>query len=524
MYSFKHSKSNNKLKQLALDTNNNRVVDYFNADSDRFNTMSAKAANILIDYSKNNITLPILDELLLLAKESGLKQKISLMYGGAKINATENRPALHTALRRDPKQALKVEDQDVMKDVERALNHLESFTEQVRNGSWLGYNANKIKNIINIGIGGSDLGPSMVCQALCEYQTSELEVFFVSNVDGLDLNQILARVKPEETMFIISSKSFSTQETMLNAYSAKQWFIDNTNYKESYIAKHFVAVTTNIKAAQDFGIAAQNIFEFWNWVGGRYSLWSSTGLPIALSIGFSAFTELLAGARAMDEHFASAPFSQNLPVILALVGIWHINFQASKAHAIIPYNQCLNQLPAFLQQLDMESNGKSVDVNGEFIDYDTAPIVWGQTGANGQHAFFQLLHQGSQNVPVDFIASIKHNEKTSQHNKALLTNMLSQAQALMIGCSDSEQPFKVCEGNKSSNMILLDEISPANIGSLVALYEHKVFTQGVIWNINSFDQWGVELGKKLALTMSADDRNGVEHDGSTQALLNLINV
>jgi glucose-6-phosphate isomerase len=524
MYSFNHSKSYKVLKQLALNTDRDRITDYFNTNSKRFEEMSAKANNILIDYSKNKITKPVLNELLSLADESDLQQKISSMYNGSIINSTENRPALHTALRRDANQALSVAGQDVMKDVSKALAHIEVFCDQVREGAWLGYNGNCIKNIVNIGIGGSDLGPSMVCQALCEYQTSALTVYFVSNVDGLDLNQVLVQLKPEETMFIISSKSFATQETMLNARSAKQWFVDNTEYKESYIAKHFVAVTTNIEAAQEFGIALENIFEFWDWVGGRYSLWSSTGLPIALSIGFSAFSELLAGARSMDEHFCNTPFSQNLPVLLALIGIWHINFQGSNAHAVIPYNQCLNQLPAFLQQLDMESNGKSVDVNGEFIDYDTAPVVWGQTGANGQHAFFQLLHQGSQNIPVDFIASIKHNVETPAHNKALLTNMFSQAQALMVGCNDDEYSYKVCLGNKSSNTILLDDVSPTSIGSLIALYEHKVFTQGVIWNINSFDQWGVELGKKLALQMNDEKLSKVEHDGSTQALLNLINM
>ncbi|MEM5529063.1 glucose-6-phosphate isomerase [Gammaproteobacteria bacterium AS21] len=524
MYSFSHSKSYRKLKQLALNSERDRIADYFKSDSERFINMSAKANSILIDYSKNKITEPVLKELLLLADESELQQKISLMYSGDHVNCTEGRPALHTALRRELSESLNVAGQDVMHDVSKALAHIEAFCDQVRGGTWLGYNGNRIKNIVNIGIGGSDLGPSMVCQALCEYQTSELDVYFVSNVDALDLNQVLVRLKPEETMFIVSSKSFATQETMLNAHSAKQWFVDNTAYKESYIAKHFVAVTTNIAAAQDFGIALENIFEFWDWVGGRYSLWSSTGLPIALSIGFCAFSELLAGARSMDEHFLNTPFSKNLPVLLALIGVWHINFQGSNAHAVIPYNQCLNQLPAFLQQLDMESNGKSVDVEGRYIDYDTAPIVWGQTGANGQHAFFQLLHQGSQNVPVDFIASIKHNIHTASHNKALLTNMFSQAQALMLGCNDAEYSYKVCLGNKSSNMILLDDISPTSIGSLIALYEHKVFTQGVIWNINSFDQWGVELGKALALRMNSAEFEHVEHDASTQALLDLINM
>ncbi|WP_372982508.1 glucose-6-phosphate isomerase [Marinobacter sediminum] len=517
------SMSWSKLEQLANETGNDRIADYFKADPDRFDKMSLRVGELFLDYSKNKISPHVMDALQEMAKHSPLQRRREQMFSGEAINVTEERPVLHIALRNLGDKPIVVNGRDVMPDVRVSLEKLESFTEQVRSGQWLGYTGKRIRDVVNIGIGGSDLGPSMVCRALLDYQHPDLSVHFISNVDGRHLKKVLKRLDPETTLFVVSTKTFSTQETLLNANSAKRWFQEQTRSTTADMGRHFVAVSTNIEAATEFGIREDSIFEFWDWVGGRYSLWSSIGLPIALSIGYDAFIELLDGAFTMDQHFLNAPLEANMPVLLALVGIWNINFLGAETQAIIPYDQALHQLPAFLQQLDMESNGKSVDIDGNQVSHATGPIVWGQTGSNGQHAFFQLLHQGTRFVPIDFIASLKADDETKDHHFALLTNMLAQANAFMNGDTQDNQ-FASCPGNRPSNVLLLDELSPRNLGSLIALYEHKVFVQGSIWNINSFDQWGVQLGKRLANAISRDiDGKRNEFDPSTQGLMAIVN-
>ena len=520
MYSPATSDIWSKLQQLAEHTKSDQILDYFAKNPDRFNEMSMKVAGLFVDFSKNKITDDVLAELMALAAQSPLAEKIQQMLSGERINTSEDRPVLHTALRNRSNKPVLVDGVDVMPGINAALKHIQSFSDNIRSGNWLGYSGKPIRNIINIGIGGSDLGPNMVCRALLEFQHPKLKFYFVSNVDSSHIQKTLKNLNPEETLFIISSKTFSTQETQLNAHTSKKWFLESCHSPDQYISQHFVAVSTNIEAAIDFGIAKENIFEFWDWVGGRYSLWSSIGLPIAMSIGFAGFVKLLDGAHEIDQHFATAPFSENLPVILALIGIWHINFQGADTQAVIPYDQALHQFPAFLQQLDMESNGKSVDIAGRSLDYATGPIVWGQTGSNGQHAFFQLLHQGTRFVPIDFIACLNRDTETPEHNVALLTNMLAQAEAFMVGSNKDAQNHSYCPGNKPSNTLLIDDLTPKNMGALIALYEHKVFVQGVIWNINSFDQWGVQLGKKLAADMTATEITA--HDPSTSGLLAMV--
>lgn len=511
-----------KLEQLAGETRGDRIGHYFQADPARFEKMSLRLGELLLDYSKNKISAPVMDALLELAEQSPLREQREKMFSGAAINVTENRPVLHVALRNCGDDPIVVDGRNVMPDVRASLDKIRNFTQQVRTGEWLGCTGKRIRNVVNIGIGGSDLGPSMVCQALLDYQTPDLSVHFISNVDGRHLKNVLKGLDPETTLFVVSTKTFSTQETLLNANSAKRWFKANTKSANADIGQHFVAVSTNIEAAKKFGIREDSIFQFWDWVGGRYSLWSSIGLPIALSIGYEAFTELLEGAFAMDQHFLGAPLEANMPVILALVGIWNINFLGAETQAIIPYDQALHQLPAFLQQLDMESNGKSIDINGKPVSHATGPIVWGQTGSNGQHAFFQLLHQGTRFVPIDFIASLKPDDDTKEHHFALLTNMLAQANAFMNGDTQNEH-YASCPGNRPSNTLLLDELSPRNLGALIALYEHKVFVQGAIWNINSFDQWGVQLGKRLAVEISRDlEQKSNQYDASTQGLMEIV--
>jgi glucose-6-phosphate isomerase len=520
MYNPLRTKAWQKLEKLAQQSQSDLIVDYFAKYPGRFDKMSQKVEGLFVDYSKNKISPSVLSELLKLAQESPLQSKIEQMYSGDQINASEARPVLHTALRNRSNSAVMVDGQNIMPQINAALQRIEIFSDAVRNGKWLGFSGQRIKNIVNIGIGGSHLGPNMVCRALLDYQHHQLRCFFVSNVDSSHIQKTLKYLKQEETLFIVSSKSFVTQETHINACTSKKWFLEHAQTTEENITQHFVAVSANIEAAVAFGIDRKNIFEFWDWVGGRFSLWSSIGLPIAMSIGYSRFVELLEGAHELDKHFFEAPFENNLPVLLGLIGIWNINFQAADSQAVIPYDQQLTQFPVFLQQLDMESNGKSIDVNGAAISYATAPIIWGQTGSNGQHAFFQLLHQGTRFVPIDFIASLSQSSDTPEHNMALLTNMLAQAEAFMLGTGDVDPSYHYCEGNKPSNVILMDKITPKNIGALIALYEHKVFVQGVIWNINSFDQWGVQLGKTLAnnLTKSSD----AKHDESTQGLLNMV--
>ncbi|EPJ45608.1 MAG: glucose-6-phosphate isomerase [Osedax symbiont Rs1] len=522
MYNLSQSVTWKKLQKLAENAKDQRIADAFVDNPARFEQMSLRLDGLFLDYSKNLLSADVLACLLQLAEHSPLRQRRAQMFSGDIINVTEKRPVLHTALRNRSAEPVEVNGRDVMPEIRASLEKLKVFSDKVRSGEWRGYSGKAIKNIVNIGIGGSDLGPNMVCRALLQQGDSNMRVHFVSNVDGLHINKVLGALDPATTMFIVSTKTFSTQETLLNANSAKSWFLEKAT--EQDVAKHFVAVSTNQAAALEFGIKTENIFEFWAWVGGRYSLWSSIGLPIALSIGYQAFIELLEGAHAMDQHFLDTPLEKNMPVIMALIGIWYINFLQAETQAIIPYDQALHQLPAFLQQLDMESNGKSVDVEGLAIDYATGPIVWGQTGSNGQHAFFQLLHQGTRFVPIDFIASLKTSEKSPEHHFALLTNMLAQASAFMNGDRGAgPQTHASCPGNRPSNVLLLDQMTPHNLGALIALYEHKVFVQGTIWNINSFDQWGVQLGKRLATELSGDikDQSG-DYDPSTQGLMSLV--
>lgn len=527
MFQLTRSVTWQALERLRDKTANDRIRDYFTNDPQRFEKMSLRVGGLFLDYSKHHVSDEVFTKLLELADHSALVQRRAQMFSGDIINVTENRPVLHTALRNLSAEAVHVDGNDVMPEINRTREQIKQFSEAVRSGEWKGYNGQRIKDVVNIGIGGSDLGPNMAVRALLKYRHPELHFHFVSNVDGTHIQKVLSRLDPATTLFIVSTKTFSTQETLLNAKTARRWFLENAG-ADADVGAHFIAASTNRKAAMEFGIREENVFEFWAWVGGRYSMWSSIGLPIALSIGFEGFIELLEGAHEMDRHFIEAPFSQNMPVLMALIGIWYINFVGAETQAIVPYDQALNQLPSFLQQLDMESNGKSVDIFGHPVNYKTGPIVWGQTGSNGQHAFFQLLHQGTRYVPIDFIASLKPEPGVEDHHFALLTNMLAQANAFMEGSQgDSKElsqhdPYS-CPGNRPSSTLLLDELTPKNLGALIALYEHKVFVQGVIWNINSFDQWGVQLGKRIAGEISERiDTNAADFDASTQGLLELV--
>ncbi|MDN3552389.1 glucose-6-phosphate isomerase [Halomonas almeriensis] len=523
MFQLTRSVTWQALKQLQADTADDRITDYFNADPQRFERMSLRVGGLFLDYSKHHISDAVLDKLLELANHSALVQRRAQMFSGDIINVTEDRPVLHTALRNLGDAPLMVDGKDVMPEIHNTREQIKRFSEEVRSGEWKGYSGERIRDVVNIGIGGSDLGPNMACRALLKQRHAELNFHFVSNVDGTHIQKVLARLDPATTLFIVSTKTFSTQETLLNAKTARRWFLENAG-EDADVGAHFVAASTNRKAAMEFGIREENVFEFWAWVGGRYSMWSSIGLPIALSIGFEGFMEMLEGAHEMDQHFLNAPNEANMPVLMALIGIWYINFQGAETQAIVPYDQALHQLPAFLQQLDMESNGKSVDIFGHPVDYKTGPIIWGQTGSNGQHAFFQLLHQGTRYVPIDFIASLAPEPGVEDHHFALLTNMLAQANAFMEGSQTSRDldPYS-CPGNRPSSTLLLDELTPRNLGALIALYEHKVFVQGVIWNINSFDQWGVQLGKRIAGEISERiDEQSQDFDGSTQGLLKLV--
>lgn len=496
--------------------------------------------DLKLDYSKNRITNDTLKLLFDLARECDLKAKITAMFEGEKINTTENRAVLHTALRNRANSSVKVDGIDIMPNVRKVLQKMQKFSDSLRTGSWLGYTNQIITDVVNIGIGGSDLGALMVCKALKNFGYPRLNMHFVSNVDGIELQGVLQKVHPETTLFIVASKTFSTQETLTNAFTARKWFLDYA-LNEKYIAKHFVAVSTNKEAVREFGIDLENMFEFWNWVGGRYSLWSAIGLPIMIYLGKENFLSLLEGAYLMDKHFCNAPFEKNMPVIMALVGIWYINFFGAGSHIIAPYDSVLRYLPKFIQQLDMESNGKQVRKDGERVDYDTGPIIWGDTGINAQHAFFQLLHQGTHLSPIDLIASLSKRGSLPEHHEILLSNVFAQAEAFMCGKTLKESqaemfnegfsedeiqrfaPHRVFSGNRPSNILLLDEICPRSIGSLVALYEHKIFVQGIIWDINSFDQWGVELGKELAKTILSELKGGKiqEHDSSTKHLIQI---
>ncbi|EFD2737847.1 glucose-6-phosphate isomerase [Escherichia coli] len=516
------------------------IADLFAKDGDRFSKFSATFGDqMLVDYSKNRITEETLAKLQDLAKECDLAGAIKSMFSGEKINRTENRAVLHVALRNRSNTPILVDGKDVMPEVNAVLEKMKTFSEAIISGEWKGYTGKAITDVVNIGIGGSDLGPYMVTEALRPYK-NHLNMHFVSNVDGTHIAEVLKKVNPETTLFLVASKTFTTQETMTNAHSARDWFLKAAG-DEKHVAKHFAALSTNAKAVGEFGIDTANMFEFWDWVGGRYSLWSAIGLSIVLSIGFDNFVELLSGAHAMDKHFSTTPAEKNLPVLLALVGIWYNNFFGAETEAILPYDQYMHRFAAYFQQGNMESNGKYVDRNGNVVDYQTGPIIWGEPGTNGQHAFYQLIHQGTQMVPCDFIApAITHNPLSDHHQK-LLSNFFAQTEALAFGKSrevveqeyrdqgkdpatlDYVVPFKVFEGNRPTNSILLREITPFSLGALIALYEHKIFTQGVILNIFTFDQWGVELGKQLANRILPELKDGKEissHDSSTNGLIN----
>lgn len=516
------------------------IADLFAKDGDRFSKFSATFGDqMLVDYSKNRITEETLAKLQDLAKECDLAGAIKSMFSGEKINRTENRAVLHVALRNRSNTPILVDGKDVMPEVNAVLEKMKTFSEAIISGEWKGYTGKAITDVVNIGIGGSDLGPYMVTEALRPYK-NHLNMHFVSNVDGTHIAEVLKKVNPETTLFLVASKTFTTQETMTNAHSARDWFLKAAG-DEKHVAKHFAALSTNAKAVGEFGIDTANMFEFWDWVGGRYSLWSAIGLSIVLSIDFDNFVELLSGAHAMDKHFSTTPAEKNLPVLLALIGIWYNNFFGAETEAILPYDQYMHRFAAYFQQGNMESNGKYVDRNGNVVDYQTGPIIWGEPGTNGQHAFYQLIHQGTKMVPCDFIApAITHNPLSDHHQK-LLSNFFAQTEALAFGKSrevveqeyrdqgkdpatlDYVVPFKVFEGNRPTNSILLREITPFSLGALIALYEHKIFTQGVILNIFTFDQWGVELGKQLAnriLPELKDDKEISSHDSSTNGLIN----
>ena len=528
-----------RLSTLAVENKELPIKNLFE-NSFRFKEYSIQLEDILVDYSKNRLDKEIKASLIQLAEEIDLKSAIEAMFTGEKINGTEGRAVLHTALRNRSNTPVYIDGQDVMPDVNAVLGQMKTFSDQISQGTWLGYTGKSIKSLVNIGIGGSDLGPVMVTEALKPYQNPNLEVFFVSNVDGTHIAETLKKVDPETTLFFIASKTFTTQETMTNAHTARNWFLEHAK-DESAVAKHFVALSTNAKAVGEFGIDTKNMFAFWDWVGGRYSLWSAIGLPIACAIGFGHFEQLLAGAHAMDRHFRTADFDQNVPVLLALIGLWNTNFLGVSSEAILPYDQYLHRFAAYFQQGNMESNGKYVSRNGHKVEYATGPVIWGEPGTNGQHAFYQLIHQGTHLVACDFIAPAKSHNPIGDHHVKLLSNFFAQTEALMngktleevkaqmtkAGKSENEikdiAPHRVFEGNRPTNSILVKQITPYTLGQLVAMYEHKIFVQGVIWNIYSFDQWGVELGKILAnaiLPELQDDQPVTRHDASTNGLIN----
>lgn len=510
----------------------------FQYNPNRFNEFSLQKDNYLFDYSKNLIDSRTKDLLLQLAEECQLKDAIAKMFSGDKINETEGRAVLHTALRDFSDREILVDGENIKPQIKRVLDHMKAFSEKIISGEHKGFSGKEITDVVNIGIGGSDLGPVMVCSALKHFKT-RLNVHFVSNVDGNHIAEVVKNLNPETTLFIVASKTFTTQETMTNANSAKDWFLKAG--KQEDVAKHFVALSTNIEAVKNFGIAEENIFEFWDWVGGRYSLWSAIGLSIVLAVGYENFEQLLKGAFDTDQHFQTANFSENVPVLMGLLGIWYRNFYAATSYAILPYSQYLDRFAAYLQQGDMESNGKCVDRNGEFVEYETGPIIWGEPGTNGQHAFYQLIHQGTELIPADFIAYAKSSNKVSDHQDKLLANFFAQTEALAFGKTEEEVEeeltnagkfdeeidrllnFKVFHGNTPTNSILFKELTPFSLGQLIALYEHKIFVQGVIWNIFSFDQFGVELGKVLAnkiLPELESNETINSHDSSTNGLIN----
>jgi glucose-6-phosphate isomerase len=525
------------LRNHAAQAREWQMRELFAQDPQRFERFSSEAAGLFLDYSKNRLDGRTLELLAQLARERGVERLRDAMFAGEKINLTENRAVLHTALRAPRNKPFTLDGQDVTGDVHAVLDRIKTFSDSVRSGAWLGHTGKPITDVVNIGIGGSDLGPKMVCLALRQFTHPRLSMHFVSNVDGHDMDAALARVNPETTLFIIASKTFTTAETMMNANTARAWFLQSAS--EEALAKHFVAVSTNVEAIKSFGIDPANMFPFWDWVGGRYSVWSAIGLPVALAVGFGYFSDFLAGAHAMDEHFRTAPIEQNLPMILGLVGFWNREFLDCPSVSIAPYHQDLNRFPAYLQQLDMESNGKRVTRAGDTItDYATGPVIWGDVGTNGQHAYFQLLHQGSDVTPIDFIAALRPAHEFHNHHAALLANCFAQSEAFMKGKTADEVrqdlagqpadeverlvPHKTFPGNRPSNTILMEYLTPATLGALIALYEHKVFVQGALWDVNSYDQWGVELGKVLAKKIEAElngEAQPAQHDSSTNGLI-----
>lgn len=527
-----------KLKAHHRTISKKHLKELFAEDKNRFKKFSIKFNDILLDYSKNNINRRTIAYLTDLAKECDLSGAIEQMFSGEKINQTENRSVLHVALRNRSNTPILVDGKDVMPDVNEVLEKIKIFSGKVISGTWKGYTNKSITDIVNIGIGGSDLGPVMVTEALKPYKKKNINIHFVSNVDGTHIAETLKKVNPETTLFMIASKTFTTQETMTNALSARDWFLQSA-VNEEFVKKHFVAISTSQSLVEKFGIDPANMFGFWDWVGGRYSLWSAIGLSIACTIGYENFEQLLLGAHEMDNHFRTTPFEKNIPVVLALLGIWYNNFYGAESQAILPYDQYLHRFAAYFQQGDMESNGKYIDRNGNKVDYQTGPIIWGEPGTNGQHAFYQLIHQGTKLIPADFIApAISHNP-LGEHHKMLLSNFFAQTEALMNGKTRAEvdaeltgkseeekakiAPFKVFEGNRPTNSILVKKVTPKVLGSLIAMYEHKIYVQGIIWNVFSFDQWGVELGKQLANKIYPEltDSDAIEsHDSSTNALIN----
>ena len=516
-----------------------QMRDLFKKDEKRFEKFSLEFNNILVDYSKNRITEETLSLLQSLAKERNLKEAIEAMFTGKKINNTENRAVLHTALRNRSNNPVLVDGEDVMPGINAVLEKMKGFCEKVRSGAWKGYTGKAVTDIVNIGIGGSDLGPYMVTEALKPYAQKGLNIHFVSNVDGTHIAETLKKINAETTLFIVASKTFTTQETLTNAESAKRWFLESAK-DEAAVAKHFVALSTNAKAVSAFGIDTNNMFEFWDWVGGRYSLCSAIGLPIAVYIGFDNFEKMLQGAHDMDEHFRNADFEKNIPVILALLGVWYNNFFGADSHAILPYDQYMHRFAAYFQQGDMESNGKGVTKAGETIDYSTGPIIWGEPGTNGQHAFYQLIHQGTKLIPCDFLAPVQTQNPIGDHHEKLLANFFAQTEALMKGKTAIEAqseliaaklpdaeieqltPHKVFSGNRPTNSIFFKKLTPATLGSLLAMYEHKIYVQSVIWDVNAFDQWGVELGKQLANKILPELKSAdkiTSHDASTNGLI-----
>uniref|UniRef100_UPI0040479BD6 glucose-6-phosphate isomerase n=1 Tax=Algoriphagus sp. TaxID=1872435 RepID=UPI0040479BD6 len=528
-----------KLVDLAQNYQHLTITELFD-QKDRFEKYSLEFEDLLVDFSKNRLPDDVFEALLQLAQEAALPKAIESMFVGQAINQTENRAVLHTALRNRSNTPILVDGKDVMPEINQVLSQMKAFATQIHQGTWLGYTGKPITALVNIGIGGSDLGPVMVTEALKAYQNSNLKLYFVSNVDGTHVAETLKNVDPETTLFFIASKTFTTQETMTNAHSARSWFMEHA-HDEHAIAKHFVALSTNSKLVSEFGIDPQNMFTFWDWVGGRYSLWSAIGLPIACAVGFDRFEELLSGAHSMDRHFRNSPLNQNIPVILALIGIWNTNFLGATSEAILPYDQYLHRFAAYFQQGNMESNGKYVGRDGKKVNYSTGPIIWGEPGTNGQHAFYQLIHQGTHLIPCDFIAPAQSHNPLGDHHIKLLSNFFAQTEALMNGknlaaveeemkkAGKSKEeiqriaPHRVFEGNRPTNSILVKQITPYTLGQLIALYEHKIATQGMIWNIFSFDQWGVELGKVLAngiLPELAGDEPVNSHDSSTNGLIN----